>query len=77
MLDVLQKCPSVSLSVCLSVTSGIVSEGTKLVSFMVSSLTENVKTLVFANIRFILKFKGGHLEREMCQMLFVRCILVM
>ena len=58
---------SVRLFMCPSVYpshSDIVSKQTKLASFMVSSLMESAKTLiVFANIRFLLKFERGHLER--------------
>jgi len=61
-----ERCPSVSLSVYPSVCpshSDTVSKRIKLASFMVSSVMKNAKTLVLANIRFILKFKRGHLER--------------
>jgi len=57
---------SVRLFMCPSVYpshSDIVSKQTKLASFMVSSLMESAKTIVFADIRFILKFERGHLER--------------
>jgi len=57
---------SVRLFVCPSVCpshSDIVSKRTNLASFMVTSLMESAKTIVFANIQFILKFERGHLER--------------